>query len=140
RVWVSAFAGTTKAKQSGFKISRSPRLTQALRATASMLVLLTLWQIASLFFPGYLFPSVPAILSRTADILIDAPLLIEVLLTAARIFGGLAGAFVLGCLLALVIGRSPFIESYFTPVLAFLQGIPALSWVVIAIIWFPGIE
>ena len=74
------------------------------------------------------------------DIFVDKPLLIEVLLTAARIFGGLLGAFLFGCILAVIIGRSPFIESYFTPVLVFLQGIPALSWVVIAIIWFHGIE
>jgi ABC-type nitrate/sulfonate/bicarbonate transport system permease component len=68
------------------------------------------------------------------------PLLVEVLATAGRILAGLFGAFLLGCVLAVVIGRSPFIESYFTPVLVFLQGIPALSWVVIAIIWFHGIE
>jgi NitT/TauT family transport system permease protein len=63
-----------------------------------------------------------------------------VLVTAARIVGGLLGAFLFGCILAVIIGRSPFVESYFTPVLVFLQGIPALSWVVIAIIWFHGIE
>jgi ABC-type nitrate/sulfonate/bicarbonate transport system permease component len=74
------------------------------------------------------------------QIFIDGPLLIEMLATAARIFVGLFGAFLLGCVLAVVIGRSPFMESYFTPVLVFLQGIPALSWVVIAIIWFHGIE
>jgi ABC-type nitrate/sulfonate/bicarbonate transport system permease component len=111
-----------------------------MQAAASTIVLVAVWQFASLFFPHYLFPPVPAIFSRTVDILIDKPLLIEVLVTALRIFGGLFGAFVFGCLLALLIGRSPFIESYFTPVLVFLQGIPALSWVVIAIIWFHGIE
>ena len=118
----------------------SPRVKQALQAAASTVVLLAAWQIASLFFPHYLFPPVPAIFWRTVDILIDGPLLIEVLVTALRIFGGLLGAFLFGCMLAVLIGRSPFIESYFTPVLVFLQGIPALSWVVIAIIWFHGIE
>ena len=71
---------------------------------------------------------------------VSVPLLIEVLVTAARIFAGLLGAFVLGAIVALLIGRSPTIESYVTPPLVFLQGIPALSWVVIAIIWFHGIE
>jgi ABC-type nitrate/sulfonate/bicarbonate transport system permease component len=117
-----------------------PRVKQALQAAASTIVLLAAWQVASLFFPHYLFPPVQAIFWRTAEILVDVPLLIEVLVTAARIFGGLLGAFLLGCVLAVLIGRSPFIESYFTPVLVFLQGIPALSWVVIAIIWFHGIE
>jgi len=118
----------------------SPRVTRFLQATASTLVLAVLWQIASLFFPHYLFPPVLDVVKRTLDIFLSAPQLVEVLVTAGRIFAGLAGAFVLGAIVALLIGRSPFIESYVTPVLVFLQGIPALSWVVIAIIWFHGIE
>jgi NitT/TauT family transport system permease protein len=119
---------------------RNPRVTRALQATASTLVILGVWQIASYFFPPYLFPPVPEIVSRTLGILFSWSLLSQVLVTAARIFAGLFGAFVLGGLLALLIGRSPKIESYISPVLVFLQGIPALSWVVIAIIWFHGIE
>jgi ABC-type nitrate/sulfonate/bicarbonate transport system permease component len=118
----------------------SPRVKQALQAAASTLALMAAWQLLSYIFPHYLFPPVQDILRRTFEIFVDLPLLIEMLATAARIFAGLLGAFLLGCLLAVVIGRSPFIESYFTPVLVFLQGIPALSWVVIAIIWFHGIE
>lgn len=116
------------------------RWKTVLQAAASTAVLLAVWQIASLFFPQYLFPSVPSIAKRTLEIFLDVPLLIEVLVTAYRIFAGLFGAFVFGCILALIIGRSPVLESYFTPILTFLQGIPALSWVVIAIIWFHGTE
>jgi NitT/TauT family transport system permease protein len=119
---------------------RSTRLRQAAQAAVSTLVLMAAWQIASYFFPHYLFPPVQDIVWRTVKIFIDVPLLIEVLATAARIVGGLLGAFILGGILAVIIGRSPFIESYFTPILVFLQGIPALSWVVIAIIWFHGLE
>jgi ABC-type nitrate/sulfonate/bicarbonate transport system permease component len=118
----------------------NPRLIRVLQASASMLVLAALWQVASLFFPPYLFPSVPDIVVRTVGIVFSWPLLSEVLVTAARIFAGLLGAFVLGGVTALAIGRSPSVESYVNPVLAFLQGIPALSWVVIAVIWFHGIE
>ena len=82
----------------------------------------------------------PDVVERTVAIFFNGPLLLEVLVTAARIFAGLFGAFVLGGIVALLIGRSPRIESYVTPVLVFLQGIPALSWVIIAIIWFHGIE
>jgi NitT/TauT family transport system permease protein len=118
----------------------NPRITRMPQATASTLVILGAWQLASFYFPPYLFPPVSSVLSRTIEIMISGPLLMEVLVTAARIFAGLLGAFVLGCVMALVIGRSPRIESYVTPVLVFLQGIPALSWVVIAIIWFHGTE
>jgi NitT/TauT family transport system permease protein len=118
----------------------NPRFTRLLQGTASTLAIAGAWQVASLFFPPYLFPPVPDIVTRTLAIVFSWPLLSEVLVTALRIFAGLLGAFVLGCVLALAIGRSPRIESYVTPVLVFLQGIPALSWVVIAIIWFHGIE
>jgi ABC-type nitrate/sulfonate/bicarbonate transport system permease component len=118
----------------------SLRWKTLLQAALSTAVLLAAWQIASMFFPDYLFPSVPNIFWRTIDIFLDVPLLLEVLVTAYRIFAGLFGAFLFGCVLALIIGRSPVLESYFTPILTFLQGIPALSWVVIAIIWFHGTE
>jgi NitT/TauT family transport system permease protein len=118
----------------------APRTVRVLQATASIALLAAAWQIASLFFPKFLFPPVPDILARTAEILISAPLLIDVVMTALRILAGLLGAFLLGGLLALLIGRSRAIEGYLGPILIFLQGIPALSWVVIAIIWFHGIE
>ena len=116
------------------------RLRQIGHAAGSTVVLLALWQIASLFFPHYLFPPLQDILARTIQIFVDLPLLLEVAETAARIFAGLFGAFFLGCVLALLIGRSTLIESWSTPLLVFLQGIPALSWVVLAIIWFHGTE
>ena len=118
----------------------SPRTTQFLQATVGTLVLVAAWQIASYFFPHYLFPPVQAVLARTFRILVNWPELSQVLETAARIFAGLAGAFILGCLFAIPIGRYPKIESYVMPLLVFLQGIPALSWVIIAIIWFHGTE
>jgi ABC-type nitrate/sulfonate/bicarbonate transport system permease component len=118
----------------------SSRTMRVVQAAASMLVLAALWQILSAFFPHFLFPPVPQIISRTIEILITGSLLVDVLLTAARIFAGLAGAFLLGALLALMIGQSKTVENFITPVLTFFQGIPALSWVVFAIIWFHGIE
>ena len=112
----------------------SPRLKQFFQASTSIVVLLAAWQIASLFFPHYLFPPVQDVLARTVKILFNWPELLQVLETAGRIFAGLAGAFILGSLIAIPIGRYPKIESYINPFLIFLQGIPALSWVIVAII------
>jgi len=98
------------------------------------------WQIASLFFPDYLFPSIPQIVRRFVDIATTWSTQVDVLTTAGRILAGLAGAFLLGVALALVLNKSRSAEAYLTPVLILLQGIPALSWVVIAIIWFHGTE
>jgi ABC-type nitrate/sulfonate/bicarbonate transport system permease component len=116
------------------------RAMRLIQAVASILLLAAVWQILSYFFPPYLFPAVPAIISRTIDILVTGSLLHDVLLTAGRIFAGLFGAFVLGAVLAVVIGQSRTIENFVSPILTFFQGIPALSWVVFAIIWFKGTE
>ena len=99
-----------------------------------------LWQIASLFFPDYLFPSIPQIVRRFVDIATTWTTQVDVLTTAARILAGLVGAFICGVILALILNKSGSAEAYLTPVLTLLQGIPALSWVVIAVIWFHGTE
>src|SRR5262249_54925215 len=118
----------------------SPRAAKFVRAAISTAVLLAAWQIASYFFPHYLFPPVQDVIARTVKILVTWPELLQVLETAGRIFAGLAGAFIVGSLIAIPIGRYPRLESYVNPFLVFLQGIPALSWVIVAIIWFHGTE
>jgi NitT/TauT family transport system permease protein len=102
--------------------------------------LAVIWQIASYFFPPFLFPPLPAIAARFADIFAAAGPLGDAAATFARILAGLAGAFLLGALLAFLMGRSERFYRYVFPLLNFDQGIPALSWVVISIIWFKGIE
>ena len=115
-------------------------IIRALQASAGMLLLAAIWQILSMVLPPFLFPPVPEIIRRTVEILITGSLLMDVLLTGGRIFVGLFGAFFIGALLALVIARSKTLENFVSPVLTFFQGIPALSWVVFAIIWFQGTE
>jgi len=102
--------------------------------------LAVIWQIASLFVPHFLFPSIPEIAARLLDIFTSWKSIADTLATSARILAGLGGAFVLGTILAMPMARSASFERYVYPLLNFNQGIPALSWVVIAIIWFRGIE
>jgi NitT/TauT family transport system permease protein len=119
---------------------KNTRTLRIVQAGVSMLALAAAWQLLSFVFPPFLFPPVPAIVSRTIEILITGSLLSDVLLTAWRIFAGLFGAFIVGGVLAMIIGQSQTAENFIAPVLTFFQGIPALSWVVFAIIWFQGIE
>jgi len=103
-------------------------------------VLATLWQTASLFFPPFLFPSLVDVFRRCIDILLSWSQLSDVLATVGRILAGLAGAFIIGVLLAVLMVRSRVVNEFLSPILTLFQGIPALSWVVFAIIWFHGIE
>ena len=120
---------------------RRKRVLQFAQAAAHVRAAGALWQIASLFFPEYLFPSLPQIVPPLRRDLRDWPQLVEVLTTAARILAGLRRRLRdrRRCW-PLLIEQSRAHGSYLTPMLTFLQGIPALSWVVIAIIWFHGTE
>lgn len=115
-------------------------LGRTARAVAPFVLMAALWQLASLFFPPYLFPSLVDVFWRCLDILTHWSQLVDVLATVARILAGLAGAFVIGAALALMMARSKNVDGFLSPILTFFQGIPALSWVVFAIIWFHGVE
>ncbi|OYU89310.1 MAG: hypothetical protein CFE29_17620 [Bradyrhizobiaceae bacterium PARB1] len=103
-------------------------------------VVIALWQIASLFFPRFLFPSLVDVFWRCLDIFTTGSMLADVIATVLRILAGLAGAFVIGGLLGIVMARSKAVDKFLSPILTLFQGIPALSWVVFAIIWFHGVE
>ena len=98
------------------------------------------WQLASYFFPPYLFPSLLAIGEAFMKIFSSTSLFMDAAATALRILAGLIGAFVLGVLFAVAMAKSQRANGYLFPILHFNQGIPALSWVVISIIWFKSIE
>lgn len=98
------------------------------------------WQIAAQFFPPFLFPSLVDVFKRCVDILTTWSQLSDVLATVGRILAGLAGAFIIGAVLAVAMARSRGVNDFLSPILSLFQGIPALSWVVFAIIWFHGIE
>ena len=114
--------------------------TRTAEVFAPFLLLAALWQLASLKFPPYLFPSLADVFWRTIGIFADWAQFAEVLATVGRILAGLVGAFLIGVALATVMMRSRAVDRFLAPLLNFFQGIPALSWVVFAIIWFHGTE
>ena len=133
----------------------SETATQAGSSTAAMLlagikrlgssvlpfvVIIAIWQFASLFFPRFLFPSLIDVFWRCLEIFSSGTMFADVLATILRILAGLAGAFIVGGLLALSMVRSRAVDNFLSPILTLFQGIPALSWVVFAIIWFHGVE
>jgi NitT/TauT family transport system permease protein len=129
------------APQSDGELSGAVAAARRLSAhLAPFLLLAAGWQIAASIFPGYLFPSLVSVFSRFFEIVTSAKLLVDVLATVWRILAGLAGAFLLGAGLAFVMARSRAADRFIAPILTFFQGIPALSWVVFAIIWMHGIE
>jgi NitT/TauT family transport system permease protein len=113
---------------------------RALGAAASFIVLALIWESLASVMPPFSFPSLLEIGYRTGEILLSGTLFADVLATVTRIMAGLIGAFLLGAVLASLMERFRAVDGFLSPILSFFQGIPALSWVVFAIIWFRGAE
>jgi NitT/TauT family transport system permease protein len=113
---------------------------RALTYILPFVVVAGVWQIASQFFPPFLFPSLVDVFKRCIGIFLSWSQFSDVLATVGRILAGLAGAFIVGAALAVIMARSRAMNEFLSPILTLFQGIPALSWVVFAIIWFHGIE
>ena len=101
---------------------------------------MAVWQAVSTVVPSYLVPGLPAIGKQLLHIAVNAKELVDALSTFGRIFGGLVPSFAVGSVLGIAMGLSDPMRRYITPFITFVQGIPALSWVVIAIIWFKQVE
>jgi len=103
-------------------------------------VLLIVWEISSHFVPSYLIPNLQAILGAFLKVVLSWKLVQHAFITVARILVALGLAFLVGALLSIFMGFFEELEDYILPVLHFVMGVPALSWVVFSIIWFPKVE
>lgn len=105
----------------------------------SLVAVLIAWQIASGFTKDTIVPGLPDVASAMWRILTGDQLR-DFLYTLARVGVGLATSFVVGTTLGILSGALPTFGRYVLPVIRFVQGIPSLSWVVIAVIWFKSVE
>lgn len=103
-------------------------------------LLIAIWQLVSLFTPSYLFPPIQSIGADFLEIITNWSIAVHALTTVGRILLGLVFAFILGSALGVVMGMQNSVNDTVRPLLNFIQGVPALSWVVIAVIWFQQVE
>ena len=105
-----------------------------------IVVLLAVWALVSRFTPEYDVPSIPSVAREVWSILTTGKSLASLFTTLARVGAGLVGAFAAGLGVGLLMGTRQFAARYLLPPIRFIQGIPSLSWVIIAVIWFADVE
>ncbi|TAM88693.1 MAG: ABC transporter permease subunit [Candidimonas sp.] len=105
-----------------------------------VIVIAGLWQFSTLFLPPIVAPSLKNIGIAVFDIFSEPQNLLSLVTTGARIFIALIIAFVGGTTLGLLMGALDGVRRYVKPILYVAQGIPGLSWVVFAVIWFSQAE
>jgi NitT/TauT family transport system permease protein len=110
------------------------------QAFVSLLVFAVFWETLShlapyLGIPPFAVPSFVRIAKSLADI---TP--IDIVVTLARVIGALIASFVLGISLAMAMYRSDSLDKYLHPMIRILMAVPVVSWILFAVLWFPGVE
>jgi NitT/TauT family transport system permease protein len=103
-------------------------------------VIIVAWQIAARLFPPFLFPSLGSVASAIADIFRDPVALSAVWLTYVRILLSLTAAFALSLVLGIGAGFQVRVGRALLPLVQFLQGVPAVCWIIFAVLWFRNTE
>ena len=101
-------------------------------------ILVAAMQIASYFLPPFVMPPPLTILVSSYDILTTQYHHIGI--TAARLFAATLFAMVLGVTLGIIMGIFARIRPYLRSLIIIDTGIPALSWMLLAIFWFSNPE
>ncbi|MEU7835728.1 MULTISPECIES: ABC transporter permease subunit [unclassified Nonomuraea] len=109
-------------------------------AVIDIIAIAGLWQLSTLFLSSLVAPSIPDIWNSLVHIVTNSATLKSLLITVERVVLALITTFLLGVAIGLLMGARRTFETYARPILQFLQGVPGLSWVVFAVIWFKDVE
>jgi NitT/TauT family transport system permease protein len=138
-------AGTARprAGKTSASLSFSERVRRSFQDNYGTIVVVIVFfgliQFASLFLPPYLFPNVPAILRAVYAIVEND--LIDIVLTVVRFVVALLFAIIIGWSIGLAMGAfRTGVARYLLPALNIVQAIPALSWVLVSVLWISSIE
>ncbi|HEY2192451.1 MAG TPA: ABC transporter permease subunit [Actinomycetospora sp.] len=101
---------------------------------------MAVWAVASQFTSEYTIPRISTVVEEIVTVLTTADGLENLFTTLLRVGVGLVCAFAVGLGLGLLMGTTPRTAPYLLPPVRFVQGIPSLSWVIIAVIWFSDVE
>ena len=117
-----------------------PVLTFPRQTIVSLLVFAVCWQALSYLSPYLGIPpfAVPSLVKIAQRMVVITPL--DVAVTLARVIGALIASFVLGLAAAMAMYRSKMLDDYLHPMIRILMAVPVVSWILFAVLWFPGVE
>jgi len=118
----------------------APALTFPRQTLVSLLVFAAIWETLSHLAPCLGIPAfaIPSFARIAKSIVTITP--IDIVVTLARVIAALIVSFVLGLALAMAMYRSEALEKYLYPMVRLLMAVPVVSWILFAVLWFPGVE
>jgi NitT/TauT family transport system permease protein len=117
-----------------------PVLSFPRQTIVSLLVFAVCWEVLSHLSPYLGIPpfAVPSLVKIAQRMVVITPL--DVVVTLARVIGALVVSFVLGLAAAMAMYRSKTLDDYLHPMIRILMAVPVVSWILFAVLWFPGVE
>ncbi len=117
-----------------------PELAFPRETIASLLIFAVCWEVLSHLAPLLGIPSfaIPSLLRIAKSVATITPA--DVIVTLARVIGALIGSFVVGVALAMAMYRSETLDKYLHPLIRLFMAVPVVSWILFAVLWFPGVE
>jgi NitT/TauT family transport system permease protein len=123
-------------------VSRLRRDSEGNRDVFATLVvvalLIALMEVTSRYVPDYIMPSPVAVLKAAQELFFSDAY--HVLVTLIRLTVTVSFAMLAGVLIGLAMGILPRIRPYLKAIVVIDTGIPALSWMLIAVFWFKNPE
>jgi NitT/TauT family transport system permease protein len=101
-------------------------------------LLIALMEVTSRYVPDYIMPSPAAVLKAAQELFFSDAY--HVLVTLIRLTVAVSFAMLAGVLIGLAMGMLPLIRPYLKAIVVIDTGIPALSWMLIAVFWFKNPE
>jgi NitT/TauT family transport system permease protein len=117
-----------------------PVLAFPRQTLVSLLVFAVCWEMLSHLAPYLGIPpfAVPSFVKIAQSIAHITP--VDIVVTLARVIAALIASFVLGVALAMAMYRSHALDNYLHPMIRILMAVPVVSWILFAVLWFPGVE
>ncbi|MGE0563953.1 MAG: ABC transporter permease [Pseudolabrys sp.] len=117
-----------------------PVLSFPRQTLLSLLAFAIVWETLSYLAPYLGIPpfAIPSWFKIAQSIVKITP--IDILVTLARVLGALAVSFVVGVSLAMAMYTSKTLDDYLHPLIRILMAVPVVSWILFAVLWFPGVE
>jgi NitT/TauT family transport system permease protein len=120
------------------EMRRSRQIGDNWATAVVVLVIVLMMQIGSYFVPPYILPSPISILGSLLESLTTEYL--QILITLLRLLVSLTLSIAIGTAIGIVMGTIGSVRPYLRALVIIDTGIPALSWMLVAVFWFKDPE
>lgn len=101
----------------------------------TVVIIMVIWHLLSKIYPPIIIPTIGHVIKAIIQIISDRSLIKEIFATLIRLLTGLSLGLILSIIVTLIVSRFKVLEEMLFPVVQFLQVIPPISWLVLAILW-----